>query len=364
MEAAIPTFDTTIPMYDYIISTNDESLQVGFSIEAYADKPLINEETRFLIGFFDTENKSFHSNVAWSALILKNGTEIKKINNEPVKEGMDWFSVNFQESGDYKIRISIDDLPSSPGFSDTLSVDFQVVGSPDEQICDSELVLVGGECVSKDTLQHTTPIRAEKLNATQYENNAKNCINDYLPVELQYDIENGNVETICYDKNTMSLIMDVTAITPSKIIVHLPKTMITLLDQDCNSAGEIITLLNEEEIDSSRLTISETRSERIATLILPEGFDNIEFIGTYTLGKPSPLDICGSFHGYDTQYVPPLKQWGFGLDPTEVKCNKGMELLFKQNGNDPICIKTSHIEKFLERGKDIWGREFQCIPCE
>ena len=120
-----------------------------------------------------------------------------------------------------------------------------------------ELGLV--DVTGEQPIQYPTPTRSESGNATQYINNEKNCIYNYLPVELQYDIDNGNVKTICYDKNTMSLIMDITAITPSKIIVHLPKTMIVSLDQECNSAGEIIVLLNEEEIDSSRLTISETR---------------------------------------------------------------------------------------------------------
>ena len=77
-ESAIPTFDAIIPMYDYIVPTNNDSLQIGFSIEAYADKPLINEETRFLIGFFNTREKLFYDDVNWSALIIKNGIEIKK----------------------------------------------------------------------------------------------------------------------------------------------------------------------------------------------------------------------------------------------------------------------------------------------
>ena len=353
-ESAIPTFDATIPMYDYIIPTNNDSLQIGFSIEAYADKPLINEETRFLIGFFNTKEKSFHSDVTWSALILKNGTEIEKINNEPVKDGKDWFSVTFQDAGNYQIQINIDDLPPSPGFSDKLSLDFIVVASSDEQICDSDSILVGGECVSKDTSQNQT---------SQNIKNDEECIYNFLPVELQYNIDHGIVKSTCYDKDLVSLLLDVTATFPSKITIHIPKTMIFSVDQECNSAGEIMVLLNEEEIDSSRLTISETRSDRIASLILPEGFHSIEFIGTHTLGNPSLLDICGSIHGYDTQYLPPLKQWEF-IDPTEVRCNAGMELVFKQNGNDPACIKTTHMEKFLEREKNIWGKEFQCSPCE
>lgn len=362
-ESAIPTFDATIPMYDYIVPTNNDSLQIGFSIEAYADKPLINEDTRFLIGFFNTREKLFYDDVNWSALIIKNGTEIKKITNEPVKEGKDWFSVNFQEPGDYQIEISIDDVPSLPDFSDTLSIDFKVVGSSDEQVCDSDFILVGGECVSEDTLQNQTPTRSEDLDVIHDANN-EDCIYNYLPVELQYTVENGNVKSICYDKESVSLLMEVTStLGSSEITVHLPKTLIFSVDQECNSAGEIIVLLNEEEIDSSRLMISETSSERIVTMILPEGMHFIEFIGTYTLGRPSPLDICGSIHGYDTQYLPPLKQWAL-IDPTEVKCNIGMELVFKQNGNDPACIKTIHIEKFLERQKDIWSREFLCVPCE
>lgn len=185
------------------------------------------------------------------------------------------------------------------------------------------------------------------------------------PIELQYDIEYGNVESICYDKENVSLLLEVTSeLGASKITIHIPKTMIFSVDQECNFAGDIIVLLNEENTESPRLTISETNSERVATMILPEGFNTVEFIGTYTLGRPSPLDICGSIHGYDTQYMPPLKQWKFGVDPTEVKCNKGMELVFKQIGNDPTCIKTTHIEKFLTRGKDIWSKDFQCVPCE
>lgn len=206
------------------------------------------------------------------------------------------------------------------------------------------------------------PTRSENLNATQDANN-EDCLYNYLPIELQYNIENGNVESICYDKESVSLLMEVTSTLGSKITIHIPKTLIFSVDQECNSAGDIIVLLNEEEIDSSRLTISETSLERIVTMILPEGMHFVEFIGTYTLGRPSPLDICGFIHGYDTQYLPPLKQWEF-IDPTEVKCNTGMELVFKQNGNDPACIKTTHIEKFLERQKDIWSREFLCVPCE
>jgi len=202
-------------------------------------------------------------------------------------------------------------------------------------------VTCDGERVSKDTSQNQI---------SQNITNDEKCVYNYRPVELQYDIEYGNVESTCYNKETVSLLMEITSIGSSKIIVHLPKTMIFSLDQECNSAGEIMVLLNEEEIDSSRLTISETSSERIATLILPEGFNNIEFIGTFTLGRPSPLDICGEVHGYDTQYVPPLKQWRFGVDPTEVRCNKGLELAFKTSDNSAICVKAQTKSKLVERG--------------
>jgi len=150
------------------------------------------------------------------------------------------------------------------------------------------------------------------------------------PIELQYDIEYGKVESTCYDKETVSLLLEVTSkLGSSKISVHLPKTMIFSVDQECNSAGDILVLLNGEEIESSRLIMSETNSERIATMFLPEGFHNIEFIGTYTLGRPNPLDICGSIHGYDTQYVPPKLQTRLGVLPQDVRCNDGLELTFK-----------------------------------
>jgi len=50
----------------------------------------------------------------------------------------------------------------------------------------------------------------------------------------------------------------------------------------------------------------------------------------------------------------PLKQVSTGIDPHNVICKEGLELIFKKSNFNPACVKPSSIEKLIERG---WADE-------
>ena len=47
--------------------------------------------------------------------------------------------------------------------------------------------------------------------------------------------------------------------------------------------------------------------------------------------------------------LPPLKQLSIGIDPHNVICKEGLELIFKKSNFNPACVKPSSIEKLIER---------------
>ncbi len=50
---------------------------------------------------------------------------------------------------------------------------------------------------------------------------------------------------------------------------------------------------------------------------------------------------------------PPLKQWREGIEPLDIQCKVGLELIFKKSINSPYCVKPESIAKLVERG---WAR--------
>jgi len=50
---------------------------------------------------------------------------------------------------------------------------------------------------------------------------------------------------------------------------------------------------------------------------------------------------------------PPLKQIENGIEPENVNCKEGLELVFKASDNSPACVKSESITKLVERG---WAR--------
>ena len=67
------------------------------------------------------------------------------------------------------------------------------------------------------------------------------------------------------------------------------------------------------------------------------------------------LSIVYSSQLYDLSYgvaffPPPLKQIQDGVEPTNVTCTEGLELVLKFSNGNPACIKPTSSEKLIERG--------------
>lgn len=56
-------------------------------------------------------------------------------------------------------------------------------------------------------------------------------------------------------------------------------------------------------------------------------------------------------YSYGVAYFPPpLKQIQDGTDLSDVTCTEGLELVMKVSNGQPACVKTSSVEKLIERG--------------
>ena len=49
-------------------------------------------------------------------------------------------------------------------------------------------------------------------------------------------------------------------------------------------------------------------------------------------------------------FPPPLKQIKEGVEPTNITCTEGLELVLKQSNGMPTCLKPSSVSKLIERG--------------
>ncbi len=165
-------------------------------------------------------------------------------------------------------------------------------------------------------------------------------------LELEYSIDGGNVVEICHNPDLVTLIVKVDATSDGQITIDIPRKMVYSLYQDCESQ-DLILLINDTELINANIV--NTPKNRIITLDFPKGYNAIEFIGTYTLGLPVQA-YCGVIYGYDSKYLPPLKQINNGITPTGVLCNEGLELILKLTDNSPACVKPVTAEKLIARG--------------
>jgi len=165
-------------------------------------------------------------------------------------------------------------------------------------------------------------------------------------LELEYNIDGGNVVEICHNPDLVTLIVKVDATSDGQITIDIPRKMVYSLSEDCES-HDLILLLNDTELINANVV--NTPKSRIITLDFPQGQTNIEFIGTYMLDVRIH-DYCGVIYGYSSKYLPPLKQINNDISSKGVLCNEGLELILKSTDNSPACVKPQTAEKLVQRG--------------
>ena len=79
-----------------------------------------------------------------------------------------------------------------------------------------------------------------------------------------------------------------------------------------------------------------------------------DFIRIFGLMSILSLFVVGIVNYHEVNAVaffpPPLKQIKDGINPTNVTCIEGLELVLKQSTGQPACLKPSSMSKLIERG--------------
>ena len=167
--------------------------------------------------------------------------------------------------------------------------------------------------------------------------------------QINYILEKGNIETICYDETTISLLVKINVPEKNEFNIQIPKHLVySLVDVNCEEDDSIIVLMDGQEIFPEKLS-SENKFYNI-TINVPAGSHSIEFIGTTIIPDPSPVQYCGLVMGYESQFLPPKLQIERGMKAEQIRCNEGLELVLKSNNGNPVCASSQTKNKLIERG--------------
>lgn len=116
-----------------------------------------------------------------------------------------------------------------------------------------------------------------------------------------------------------------------------------------NSASNIVYVTNQESSDIS--IIDGFTNQVIETIPVSEPFEiavNSVTNKVYSMYYGAKLSIITP---QESQLLDsPLKQFSEGIDPTQVLCKEGFELVFKSTNFQPACVKPSSVEKLIQRG--------------
>jgi hypothetical protein len=90
-----------------------------------------------------------------------------------------------------------------------------------------------------------------------------------------------------------------------------------------------------------------------ATITFSYGIQNAS--NSTSLSRSFLFTIHDNNTGTKTAIETPLKQVKLGISPNDVKCNAGMQLVFKTEDKSPACVKPQTVEKLVARG---WAMAF------
>jgi len=100
----------------------------------------------------------------------------------------------------------------------------------------------------------------------------------------------------------------------------------------------------EKLCDSSGGSTSDDEREKHREELVNPTVEKIEIIVELPPEEPEPITI------EPESTKPPLKQINSGVEPTQVTCTEGLELVLKVSNGKPACLKPSSVSKLIERG--------------
>jgi len=125
-----------------------------------------------------------------------------------------------------------------------------------------------------------------------------------------------------------------------------------------DGSGEVELTLTKSMIDGitdvtagtqqvSYKQVNSTSSSTTIKFTIPEGASYLEIRGN-TVVSEFPFE--NNNEKKVREILSPHKQVLSGINPQDVICSKGLELIFKSTDNSPACVKSSTAEKLIKRG--------------
>jgi hypothetical protein len=178
---------------------------------------------------------------------------------------------------------------------------------------------------------------------------SENMCFDLESVDLNYTMNNGKILEACAGGyRNPQVIMSVESYADTQISVEIPKIILYSVDQDCEFLGVFMSI-NDEDIDAYYFTtIEDTAFSRIITFDLSKGYNEIEFLGGYTLGD-DVHQYCGEIYGHASKYLSPKKQADNGRPAYAIRCNESFEKIYKSTSDAAVCVKSKTVEKLIQR---------------
>jgi YVTN family beta-propeller protein len=229
--------------------------------------------------------------------------------------------------------------------SDRLGLVFVIDGAKNEIITSFEVLIPCGIAVNPITGRVYVTSESENL-VHVWDGNTNQQITTIKVQESPRGVTVNPVTNMIYvtnqETNTISVIDGATnEIIDSVDVGEMPRRVVV------DSQTNIIYVSNQESKNIS--VIDGVQNKVIKTIPVKEPFElaiNSETGKLYSMYYGGDLSIITR----TINQISPLKQSSSGLDPHNVKCNEGLELVFKNSNFQPSCVKPSSIQKLIERG--------------
>ena len=173
------------------------------------------------------------------------------------------------------------------------------------------------------------------------------ALGDCEPIDIDYEISDGKISMICKSQDTNSVKVFVDANSNGTFTLDIPKHILYALgSDDCRLDNDFFVLYDGEEIIYN---ITGKESSNLVEVDFTSGIHEIEIIGAYIIPDPSPIQYCGIVENYQKMYLPPLDQMQHDMQPSQIRCNDDLILVYK-NDNSPACVNRDTIPKLIQRG--------------
>jgi len=245
-------------------------------------------------------------------------------------EGSVFFTTNDKSSGD-KLRVSNGDIITAKYVDDTL---------PEPYAIADELEIIGTtftvttepqESFAEEDTSIPPLIRGQRGPTLRIIDSYGNSLDQLFVNEkvwIDYDIANG------YDKKQI-------------LSYHLDIT--NLQNEIIYAESFLIPLLHNQIFDEDISWIPEDLGEYTITVKVFTNATNSEFFLPPVSYGIKVLSTQESFTEKSQLIFSLKKQLDLGNSPENIVCRYDLELIFKQN-NSPACVKSSTVEKLIQRG--------------